>query len=89
MPLSVCLSLSNAGAKAVGKKKKKSGEQAYTPESHTDAVMGLSWNRQFRQAMASCSADTTVKIWDVTTQTCSHTFTHHTDKVREGGRDGM
>lgn len=27
------------------------------------------------------SADKTVKIWDVTTQTCSHTFTHHTDKV--------
>jgi periodic tryptophan protein 1 len=44
--------------------------------------MGLSWNRQFRQAMASCSADTTVKIWDVTTQACSHTFTHHTDKVQ-------
>jgi WD40 repeat protein len=24
----------------------------------------------------------TVKIWDVTTQACQHTFEHHTDKVR-------
>ena len=24
----------------------------------------------------------TVKIWDVTTQACQHTFTHHKDKVQ-------
>ena len=50
--------------------------------SHQDAVMSLSWNRVYRQALASGSADTTVKIWDVTTQKCSHTFTHHTGKVQ-------
>ena len=32
--------------------------------------------------LASGSADCTVKLWDVTTQTCMHTFTHHTNKVQ-------
>ena len=65
-----------------GKKGKKSKKMsAFLPGSHEAAVMGLSWNSTYRQALASGSADTTVKIWDVTTQTCSHTFTHHTDKV--------
>lgn len=50
--------------------------------SHSDAVMSLAWNREYRQALASGSADGTVKIWDVTTRTCSHTFRHHTDKVQ-------
>lgn len=38
-------------------------------------------NKKYRQALASGSADMSVKIWDVTTQACQHTFTHHTDKV--------
>lgn len=68
-------------------KPKKKGKKGQEPEvellegSHEGAVMSLSWNRSYRQALASGSADCTVKIWDVTTQACSHTFTHHTDKV--------
>ena len=34
------------------------------------------------KALASGSADQSVKIWDVTTQKCSFTFNHHSDKVR-------
>ena len=67
-----------------GKGKEKSKKvSAFLPGSHEAAVMSLSWNSTYRQALASGSADTTVKIWDVTTQQCSHTFNHHTDKVKQ------
>ena len=32
--------------------------------------------------LASGSADKTLKLWDITTQQCYHTFTHHSDKVQ-------
>ena len=34
-----------------------------------------------RERLASASADKTIKLWNVTTQTNEATFTHHTDKV--------
>jgi len=33
------------------------------------------------QVIASGSADQTVKLWDLSSMTCSHTCTHHKDKV--------
>lgn len=65
-----------------GKKKSKKNKIEYKNGSHTAAVMSLSWNKLYRQTLASGSADNSVKIWDVTTQICSHTFTHHSDKVQ-------
>lgn len=73
----------SGGKKGKKNKNKQLQEQGaiYLPGSHEAAVMSLSWNSTYRQALASGSADTTVKIWDITTQKCSHTFRHHTDKV--------
>ena len=50
--------------------------------SHEEAVLGLSWNREFRNVLASASADTTIKVWDVAVQKCEHTLTHHSGKVQ-------
>ncbi|KAL2894604.1 Periodic tryptophan protein 1-like protein [Bienertia sinuspersici] len=62
------------------KKKKKSIK--YKSDSHTDSVLGLAWNKEFRNILASASADKQVKIWDVATGKCSITMEHHTDKVQ-------
>ena len=50
--------------------------------SHTGAIMALSWNHEFRNLLASGSADGTAKIWDLATQQCRRTFQHHKNKVQ-------
>ena len=70
------------GKKGKGKKGKKSKSKPLLVDSHQDAVMAVDWNRHQRQILASGSADETVKLWDVTTQQCSHTSSHHQNKVQ-------
>ena len=60
----------------------RKGTGEFLPGSHTDAIMCMSWNKQYRNILASGSADKSVKIWDITTQAVQHTFTHHKDKVQ-------
>ncbi|KAF7831609.1 putative WD repeat-containing protein C17D11.16 [Senna tora] len=64
------------------KKKGKKKSAKYKKDSHTDSVLGLAWNKEYRNILASASADTRVKIWDVVAEKCDITMEHHSDKVQ-------
>ncbi|TDH68056.1 hypothetical protein CCR75_004195 [Bremia lactucae] len=61
---------------------KRNSKLVLKKASHQDAVMSLDWNRNHRNMLVSGSADATVKVWDVTTQKCLYTITHHCHKVQ-------
>jgi periodic tryptophan protein 1 len=66
--------------KAKRKKKKKKSKKP-NDNYHVDAVLSLAANRQHNQLLASASADTTVKLWDLNTTKCAKSYSWHTDKV--------
>ncbi|KAG2241063.1 hypothetical protein Bca52824_090350 [Brassica carinata] len=55
----------------------------YTSDCDTDqSVIDLAWNKEFRNIIASASANKKVKVWDVATGQCKLTLEHHTKEVQ-------
>lgn len=48
---------------------------------HASAILGIDYGPDGR-TVASCSADNTIKIWDIRALSCIHTIREHTDDVR-------
>jgi len=73
---------------ATGKKKKKKTAKnrmkgpVMKADSHEAAVLALSWNTNHENLLASSSADTTVKLWDINEGKCKMTYTHHDREVQ-------
>ncbi|XP_058742769.1 uncharacterized WD repeat-containing protein C17D11.16 isoform X1 [Vicia villosa] len=76
-----CVALGGIESSKTGKNGKKKSIK-YREDSHTSSVLGLAWNKEFRNLLASASADKSVKIWDVVAGKCTLTMEHHTDKVQ-------
>ncbi|KAK4993274.1 rRNA-processing protein [Elasticomyces elasticus] len=63
------------------KRKKKRKSKKINDHYHIDAVLSLAANRAHTHLLASASADTTIKLWDLNSCSCAKSYTHHTDKV--------
>jgi periodic tryptophan protein 1 len=66
------------------KKKKKKAKKVVNEKFHVDSIMCLSANRLQRNLLLSGSADTTVKLWDLSngsSSSCTKSYSFHKDKI--------
>ncbi|CCJ31175.1 unnamed protein product, partial [Pneumocystis jirovecii] len=63
------------------KKSKKGKNKKISSKYHVDSVLSLSINKHHRNILASGSADTSIKIWDLESCTCTDSYVYHSDKV--------
>lgn len=75
------------GGEIISKSKKpkkfSNNSKKFKDGSHTDSVLSLSLNAANIGVLASASADTTVKIWDIAKQSNVYTCRHHSGRVNK------
>ena len=75
------------GGEIENKKKKvkkfSNQEKKYKQGSHEGPVLSLSLNHSNLSVLASGSADSTVKVWDIGKESCVHTTRHHEGDVKK------
>ncbi|KAJ3131165.1 hypothetical protein HK100_006711 [Physocladia obscura] len=81
----IILGSSKAPFESRGSTRKKRASKKPHDEYHVDAIMCLAWNRQHPSLLASGSADTTIKLWDLNSATpekAIRSFSNHKAKVQ-------
>ncbi|KAG5439860.1 hypothetical protein PCANB_000142 [Pneumocystis canis] len=62
-------------------KKKRKKSKSVNSKYHVDSILSLSINKLHKNILASGSADTSIKLWDLKSCICTDSYVFHTNKV--------